>query len=155
MGGSPYLRLKPFSEKMIVIPKSRFWRLSLGMKRSSLAFFREIATHLSGARNDMSAKGSPFLPRDLGDSDSVRAILRITTAHPIQTKGGFPNGKRIFSIPVGFIHLLLFDRIRSLCPVRPPHYSFLLRSGKNSSRRNLEGLSLRQRSGGRNVENRM
>jgi hypothetical protein len=72
-GGSPYLRLKPFSEKMIVIPKSRFWRLSLGVKRSSLAFFREIATHLSGARNDMSAKGSPFLPRDLGDSDSVRA----------------------------------------------------------------------------------
>ena len=82
---------------MIVISKSRFWKLSLGVKRSSLAFFREIATHLSGARNDMSAKGSPFLPRDLGDSDSVRAqffeLLRLTLS---KLKEASPMGKGFF-----------------------------------------------------------
>ncbi|GEM_PF-767302 len=47
------------------VPKSRFRKLSLRVKRSSLAFFKEIATHLSGARNDMPTKAFPFLNWDL------------------------------------------------------------------------------------------
>jgi len=35
-------------------------------KRSNLAFRDEIATHLSGARNDGLRKGFPFLNRNLG-----------------------------------------------------------------------------------------
>jgi hypothetical protein len=40
--------------------KSRFRKLSLRVKRRSLAFFREIATHLSGARNDIRQRGFLF-----------------------------------------------------------------------------------------------
>jgi hypothetical protein len=36
------------------------------VKRSNLAFFNEIATHLSGARNDRLGKQVLFLNRDLG-----------------------------------------------------------------------------------------
>jgi hypothetical protein len=55
-------------------PKSRFRIRSLRAKRSNLAFSNEIATHLSGARNDRPRKGFPFLNRDLG-GDRVRTIV--------------------------------------------------------------------------------
>jgi hypothetical protein len=47
-------------------PKSRFRKLSLRGKRSNLAFFHEIATHLAGAHNDRKGKGFHSLNRDLG-----------------------------------------------------------------------------------------
>src|SRR4030043_964997 len=46
--------------------KSRFRALSLRVKRSNPAFFNEIATHLSGARNDRNGKEVHSLIRDLG-----------------------------------------------------------------------------------------
>ena len=49
-------------------PKFRFRKLSLRGNRSNLAFFDQIATHLSGTCNGWSVKGFPFLHRDLGDN---------------------------------------------------------------------------------------
>jgi hypothetical protein len=50
-------------------PKSRFRKLSLRVKRSNLAFFNGIATHLSGARNDKIEKGIHSLNWNLGIKD--------------------------------------------------------------------------------------
>lgn len=51
-----------------VRPKSRFRILSLRWNRSNPALFDEIATHLSGARNDVMGKGFLSLNRDLGST---------------------------------------------------------------------------------------
>ncbi len=68
-----------------ISPESRFRKLSLRVKRSSLAFFREIATHPSGARNDRSVKGFSFLNRDLGQ----HGLLKISFPKDmIPEKGG-------------------------------------------------------------------
>jgi len=50
------------------VPKSRYGKLSLRGNRSNLAFFDEIATHLSGARNDGMGKGFRSLNRNLGSN---------------------------------------------------------------------------------------
>jgi len=59
-------------------PKSRFRKLSLRVKRSNLAFSNEIATHLSGARNDRMAKGFLSLNRNLGfTSDLTMPLITV------------------------------------------------------------------------------
>ena len=67
---SPEVDYLIFSLKIISLryrqPKSRFRKLSLRVKRSNPVFFSEIATHLSGARNDRPGERFCFLNRDLG-----------------------------------------------------------------------------------------
>ncbi len=45
--------------------------LSLRGNRSNLVLLNQIATHLSGARNDRMEKGVQFLYRDLGDRNTL------------------------------------------------------------------------------------
>jgi hypothetical protein len=61
--------------------------MSLRVKRSSLVLFGEIAAHLAGARNDMTAKGFLFLNRDLGFRLSRRFLERYRVGQP----GGEPR----------------------------------------------------------------
>jgi hypothetical protein len=49
-----------------MLPKSRFRKLSLRVKRSNLALFDEIATELLGARNNRPAEGFDSLKWNLG-----------------------------------------------------------------------------------------
>jgi hypothetical protein len=49
------------------IPKFRFKKVSLRVKRSNLVFFNEIATHLSGTRNDRMRKAFLFSKSGFGE----------------------------------------------------------------------------------------
>jgi hypothetical protein len=51
--------------------------LSLRVKRSNLAFPREIAAHLAGARNKPLGNGSRFLNPDLGSKAYPRVPSRL------------------------------------------------------------------------------
>ena len=52
------------------------------MKRSNPAFSNEIATHLSGARNDKLGKSFCFLSRDLGRSFKLTRERFLDKVHP-------------------------------------------------------------------------
>jgi hypothetical protein len=56
-------------------PKSRFRIRSLRAKRSNLAFRDEIATYLSGTRNDRLRKGFPFLNQNLGGKNPLHSAV--------------------------------------------------------------------------------
>jgi hypothetical protein len=72
------------------------------VKRSDPAFFNEIATHLSGARNDRLGKGFRFLNRDLGYFKNCLdgSLAGVPVIGKVYRKDGTRREVRIVVIPM-------------------------------------------------------